>query len=148
VATPWADDAAMRGRFAPDVLEVAARRAVAAWAQGIDGDRHPLESLADRSVVQDLLHPGDRTGKTRLAVRGPQVKEIRITAVDASTDPPAMSLEVHLSGKRYIEDRDTTKIVSGSRSRERHFVEHWTLALSGDDQQPWRIVSVETPARA
>lgn len=188
VATPWADDAAMRdqalveqatadavpkgtniaeladldfdgdaraqandlsladGRFAPDVLEVAARRAVAAWARGIDGDRRPLESLADRPVVEELLHPGDRTGKTRLVVRGPQVKEIRIAALDASADPPVMSLEVRLSGKRYIEDRDTTKIVSGSQSRERQFVEHWTLALSGDDQQPWRIVSVETPA--
>ncbi|MBV9000559.1 MAG: TIM44-like domain-containing protein, partial [Solirubrobacterales bacterium] len=106
------------GRFAPDVLEVAARRAVAAWAHGIDGDRHPLESLADQSVVQELLHPGDRTGKTRLVVRGPQVKEIRITALDANADPPAMSLEVHLQGKRYIEDRDTTKIVSGSQSRD------------------------------
>jgi predicted lipid-binding transport protein (Tim44 family) len=136
------------GRFAPDVLEVAARRAVAAWAQGIDGDRHPLESLADRSVVQELLHPGDRTAKTRLVVRGPQVKEIRITALDANAEPPVMSLEVHLWGKRYVEDRDTTTVVSGSQSRESHFIEHWTLALSSDDQQPWRIVSVETPAPA
>jgi predicted lipid-binding transport protein (Tim44 family) len=190
VATPWADDAAMRdqalveqatadavpegtniaeladldfdgdararandlsladGRFAPDVLEIAARRAVAAWAQGIDGDRYPLESLADRSVVDKLLHPGDRTGKTRLVVRGPQVKGIRITALDANADPPVMSLEVHLLGKRYIEDRDTTEIVSGSQSRESHFVEHWTLALSGDGEQPWRIVSVGSPAPA
>ncbi|MBV9414483.1 MAG: hypothetical protein JO363_05845 [Solirubrobacterales bacterium] len=59
-----------------------------------------------------------------------------------------MSLEVHLRGKRYIEDRDTTKVASGSQSRDSHFIEHWTLALAGADQQPWRIVSVETPTPA
>jgi predicted lipid-binding transport protein (Tim44 family) len=136
------------GRFAPDVLEIAARRAVAAWARGIDGDRQPLDSIADTSVIRELLHPGDPTGKTRLVVRGPWVKEIRITALDANADPPTMSLEVLLSGKRYIEDRDTAEIVSGSQSRDRQFTEHWTLALSGDDEQPWRIVSVGTPAPA
>jgi predicted lipid-binding transport protein (Tim44 family) len=136
------------GRFAPDVLEIAARRAVAAWAQGIDGDRTPLESIADASVIQELLHPGDPTGKTRLVVRGPQVKEIRITALDAQADPPTMGLEVHLSGRRYVEDRDTAAIVSGSQSHESQFTEYWTLALSGDGEQPWRIVSVGMPAPA
>jgi predicted lipid-binding transport protein (Tim44 family) len=136
------------GRFAPDVLEIAARRAVAAWAQGIDGDRGPLESIATDGVIQELLHPGDPSGKTRLVVRGPQVNEIRITGVDAQLNPPTMSLEVRLSGKRYIEDRDTTEIVSGSQSRETHFTEHWTMGLSGDGDQPWRIVSVGAPAPA
>jgi len=136
------------GRFAPDVLEIAARRAVAAWAQGIDGDRAPLESLADGPVVQELLHPGDPSGKTRLVVRGPQVKEIRITGLDAKAEPPTMSLEVHLSGKRYIEDRDTTEVVSGSQSHDTSFSEHWTLGLSGDGEQPWRIVTVGTAAPA
>ena len=135
------------GRFAPDVLEIAARRAVAAWAQGIDGDRRSLEAIADAPVIRELLHPGDPSGRTRLVVRGPQVRGIRITALEPATDPPTMSLEVELSGKRYIEDRDTTEIVSGSQSRESQFTEHWTLALSGDNAQPWRIVSVGTPAR-
>ncbi|MGZ6692877.1 MAG: TIM44-like domain-containing protein, partial [Solirubrobacteraceae bacterium] len=36
------------GRFAPDVLEVAARRAVAAWVDAVDGDDGPLLALADR----------------------------------------------------------------------------------------------------
>src|SRR5918992_3261245 len=31
-------------RFAPDVLEAAARRAVAAWAEAVDGDDAPLEA--------------------------------------------------------------------------------------------------------
>lgn len=189
VATPWADDTALRdqalveqathdavpagtniaeladldfqgdaraqandlsladGRFAPDVLMVAARRAVAAWARGIDGDRAPLEALAERSVIHELLHPGDPSSKTRLVVRGPQAKQIRISALDVTADPPTMSLEVDLVGRRYIEDRDTTAVVSGSPSRESQFTEYWTLALSGDGEQPWRIVSVGSPAR-
>jgi predicted lipid-binding transport protein (Tim44 family) len=130
------------GRFAPDVLEIAARRAVAAWAQGIDGDRGPLAAIADDQVIQQLLHPGDASAKTRLVVRGPQVKEIRINALDAKAEPPTMSLEVHLSGKRYIEDRDTTAVVSGDPNHEAHFTEQWTMGLSGDGEQPWRIVGV------
>ena len=34
------------GRFAPDVLEVAARRAVAAWVDAVDGDDGPLLALS------------------------------------------------------------------------------------------------------
>src|SRR5581483_11215690 len=33
------------GRFAPDVLEVAARRAVAAWAEAVDGEDAALDKL-------------------------------------------------------------------------------------------------------
>jgi predicted lipid-binding transport protein (Tim44 family) len=136
------------GRFAPDILEVAARRAVGAWAEAIDGDRTDLESIADREVVQELLHPGDPSGKTRLVVRGPRVREIRITSLDAQADPPSMQLEVQLEGRRYIEDRDTTAVVSGSQSSAAHFTEHWTMGLSEDKDQPWRIIAVGAPARA
>ena len=34
------------GRFAPDVLEIAARRAVDAWAQAVDGDDATLKRIA------------------------------------------------------------------------------------------------------
>ncbi|TML95142.1 MAG: hypothetical protein E6G05_15755, partial [Actinobacteria bacterium] len=78
------------GRFAPDVLEIAARRAVGAWAQAVDGDHSALESVADAEVVRELLHPGDPTGKTRLVIRGPEATEIRITGLDAQADPPTM----------------------------------------------------------
>ena len=133
------------GRFAPDVLEIAARRAVAAWAEGIDGDRTALESIADSQVVDELLHPGDPSGWTRLVIRGPEAEEIRITGLDAQADPPTMSLEVRLAGCRYIENRNTTEVVSGSPSNRRHFKEHWTLGLTGDKDQPWRIVAVGAP---
>ena len=59
------------GRFAPDVLEVAARRAVDAWAEAVDGDDARLRSIAHGQAVRELLHPGDPSGRTRLVVRGP-----------------------------------------------------------------------------
>jgi predicted lipid-binding transport protein (Tim44 family) len=135
------------GRFAPDILEVAARRAIDAWAEGIDGNRNDLEAIAGRDVVQELLHPGDPSGKTRLVVRGPRVREIRITGLDAKSEPPTMQLEVDLEGARYIEDRDTTAVVSGNSSSRSRFTEHWTMGLSDDKAQPWRIIAVGAPAR-
>jgi predicted lipid-binding transport protein (Tim44 family) len=137
------------GRFAPDVLEVAARRAVAAWADAVDGNDAALLALARPDAARELLHPGDASAQTRLVVRGPTVKQIRVTGLNAAAEPPTMSIDVELSGRRYIEDRDTTAVVSGSKSRATSFTEHWTLALDGDSAEPWRIVAVGAPvARA
>lgn len=132
------------GRFTPDVLEVAARRAVQAWATAVDGDDGPLKSIAHPSAVQALLHPGDPSGRTRLVVRGPEIKQIRITELDAGADPPRMTIELEITGRRYIQDRYTTAIVDGSQSRLTRFSERWTLALDGDQRQPWRIAAVGT----
>jgi predicted lipid-binding transport protein (Tim44 family) len=137
------------GRFSPDVLEVAARRAVAAWAQAVDGDGVALRAIAHPEAARELLHPGDPTGRTRLVVRGPTVKQIRIATLDAATEPSTMTIDVDLEGCRYIEDRDTTAVLAGSPTRPTSFTEHWTFALDGDSQQPWRIASVGVPiARA
>ena len=133
------------GRFAPDVLEVAARHAVDAWAQAVDGSDQELRALATAEAVRELLHPGDPSGSTRLVVRGPQVARIRIVALDPAADPPSMTVDVDLRGRRYIEDRDTAKVLAGSATRPVGFTERWTLALSGDEAQPWRIVAVKTP---
>ncbi len=133
------------GRFAPDVLEVAARHAVDAWAQAVDGSDQELRALATAEAVRELLHPGDPSGSTRLVVRGPQVTRIRIVALDPATQPPTMTIDVDLRGRRYIEDRDTAKVLAGSATRPVGFTERWTLALSGDEAQPWRIVAVKTP---
>jgi predicted lipid-binding transport protein (Tim44 family) len=135
------------GRFAPDVLEVTARRAVAAWAEAVDGDDSRLRSIAHGQAVRDLLHPGDPSGRTRLVVRGPQVKAIRITGLDAAAHPPTMSVEVEIEGRRYIEDRDTTAVLAGSPSRRTKFTEHWTFALDGDARQPWLIAGVGAPVQ-
>jgi predicted lipid-binding transport protein (Tim44 family) len=130
------------GRFAPDVLETAARRAVAGWAEAIDGDDAALASVASPAAIGALLHPGDPSGRTRLVVRGPQIRRVRIAALDAAAKPPTMTLDVEVTGTRYVQDRDTTDVVSGNASSATDFTERWTMALDGSDEQPWRIAGV------
>jgi len=130
------------GRFAPDVLEMTARRAAKAWAEAVDGDDARRRSIAHGQAVRDLLHPGDPSEKTRLVVRGPDVRRLRIVNLDAGSQPPTMTVEVELHGRRYIEDRDTTAILAGSQSRATTFTEKWTFALDGDARQPWLLTAV------
>jgi predicted lipid-binding transport protein (Tim44 family) len=136
------------GRFAPDVLEVAARRAVAAWMEAVDGGDEQLRAIAGPEAVHELLHRGDPNEQTRLVVRGAKLQQIRITGLDAGAEPPTMTIDVDLRGRRYIEDRDTTRVLAGNPARESSFTERWTLALTGDAEQPWRIVSAGAPASA
>jgi hypothetical protein len=130
------------GRFAPTVLEIAARRALAAWAEAVDGGANKLSTIADPGAIRDLLHPGDATGATRLVVRGPHAKRMRVVGLDPSATPPTMSVEVDVEGCRYLEDRSTGAVLAGSRTRTCEFTEHWTFALDGDETQPWRIATV------
>ncbi len=136
------------GRFAPAILEVAARRAVDAWAQAVDGPDAALDAIATPRAKRELLYAGDTSGALRVVVRGPVVKRIRIAALDAATQPPTMTVEVDLSGRRYLENRDTAAVVAGSRTRQVGFTERWTLSLTGDEQQPWRITAVSSPVGA
>jgi len=133
------------GRFAPNVLEVSARRAVAAWAQAIDGDDALLDGIATAAAKRELLYGGDTSGTVRMVVRGPVVNRIRIVNLDASAEPPTMTVEVDLTGRRYVENRDTAAVIAGSRSRKTSFTERWTLSLTGDETQPWRITAVGEP---
>jgi predicted lipid-binding transport protein (Tim44 family) len=133
------------GRFAPDVLEVAVRRTVDAWAQAIDGNDAILTRIATPAAARDLLYGGDAGSRTRLVVRGPEIKRIRIVGLDAGAEPPTMTVEVDMTGRRYLEDRDTTAVVAGSKSRASSFTERWTLSLDGDNSQPWRITAVAAP---
>jgi hypothetical protein len=68
------------------------------------------------------------------------VRSIRIAVLDAGTTPATMTIDVELGGVRYVEDRDTAAVVSGSRSGATTFTERWTLALDGPDERPWRLV--------
>ena len=133
------DLAMVDGRFAPDVLEAAARRAVAAWADAVDGDDAALERAATPGAVRELLYAGDASERTRLVVRGPRLQALRITALHADATPPAMSVEADVTGRRYREDRDTVAVVEGSKEREVTFTERWTMTLDGDAAGPWRI---------
>jgi predicted lipid-binding transport protein (Tim44 family) len=136
-------------RFGPDVLEAAARTAVGAWAEAVDGDDAALERVASPEAVGELLYGGDASRRTRLVVRGPRVKRIQIAAVEVERVPATMTVELELGGNRYVEDRDTTSVVSGSRDSPTTFTERWTLALDpkqkdggdGPDEAPWRIVN-------
>jgi predicted lipid-binding transport protein (Tim44 family) len=129
-------------RFAPVVLEAAARRAVEAWAEAVDGEDTVLAQLATEPALHELLYQGDQNEKTRVVVRGPRVKRIAIVALDASADPATMAIDVELGGRRYLQDRDTAAVLSGSKSEATIFSERWTLSLDGAESHPWRIAAV------
>ena len=127
------------GRFAPAVLEAAARRAVEAWAEAVDGADDALERAATPEAAHALLYP--RGESTRLVVRGPRLRALGIAALDAQSQPPTFTVEAQLSGRRYLEDRDTAAVLEGSKDRATTFTERWTLALGDDPATPWRIVA-------
>ncbi len=112
-------------RFAPDLLEAAARRAVEAWAEAVDGEDAPLERAATPEAVAQLLYGGDASRRTRLVVRGPRVSRIAIERVDVSTQPATMTVAVEVFGRRYVEDRDTAAVLSGGKDRPQRFSERW-----------------------
>jgi predicted lipid-binding transport protein (Tim44 family) len=97
--------------------------------------------------MRDLLYPGGGD-RRRLVVRGPRIDHVQIAALDAAAEPPTMTVELTVRGRRYVQDRDTAAIVSGSDSRETRFTERWVLALTGDDRNPWRIVDARARASA
>jgi predicted lipid-binding transport protein (Tim44 family) len=136
------DLALVDARFAPDVLEAAVRRAVAAWLEAVDGDDAPLRSVASADAVEALLYGGDSSGRTRTVVRGVRVERITIASVDVGSEPARMTVEVAARGRRYVEDRDTADVLRGSRHAERSFEQRWTFALDGADATPWRLVGL------
>jgi hypothetical protein len=124
------------------------RAAVAGWTEAVDGEDDALLAVADPDAAHDLLYQGRGSGRDenrRLVVRGPRVKAMRITALDAAAEPPTMTVEVDVRGRRYVQDRDTAAIVSGDDSKERSFTERWVMSLNGDDKHPWRITDATAP---
>ncbi len=69
------------------------------------------------------------------------MRQIWIEALDAAAEPSTMQIAVELAGRRYVEDRDTAAVLSGSREAAATFTERWTLALDGPDTSPWRIAA-------
>ena len=131
------------GRFATDVLETAARRAAEAWVEAVDGDDAALHALAAPEAVATLLHGGDTSGRTRVVVRGARVERLDIVALDAQAQPARMTLELRARGRRYVEDRDTTDVLEGSKESERAFSQRWTFVLGDEATTPWRVATVE-----
>jgi predicted lipid-binding transport protein (Tim44 family) len=134
------------GRFDPDLIEASVRRAVAAWTEAVDGPDAPLEAVAAPDAVRELLHP--RGERTRLVVRGAEVRRIRIAALDAAAEPPTVAVELEVHGRRYVEDRDTTAVLEGSQAAAATFTERWTLALGGPPEWPWRLAVAGAGTRA
>lgn len=128
-------------RFMPALLEAAARRAVAAWAEAVDGSDEALLAVASPEAVQALLYGGDASRRTRLVVRGAGVRRIQIASLQVERGPATMTIVVEVGGRRYVEDRDTAAVLSGSKDSATTFTETWTLALDGPDDAPWRLVS-------
>ncbi len=129
-------------RFAPQLLATEVEHAVRAWVEAIDGDDAALEAVALPTAVAQLLYPGDPTRRHRLVVRGPRVRSIHIVALGAHDTPPSMLVELHVNGRRYVEDRSTTIIVEGNRSTETSFTLRWRMELTDDHAHPWRIATV------
>jgi predicted lipid-binding transport protein (Tim44 family) len=128
------------GRFAPDVLEVAARRAAEAWSEAIDGADDALDALAEPAAVAALLQ---NAGNRRLVVRGARVEQLRISALDPHAEPATMTASVVIRGVRYVEDRNTAAVLSGSKTSPATTAQRWTFALTGDERTPWRLARVD-----
>ena len=135
-------------RFTPGVLEATARAAVKAWAEAVDGNDRALERLATPEAIASLLHRGDPTRRARRVVRGPRLRRVCISELDAHVEPATMTLELEVHGRHYTEDRDTQAVTSGNRDTAETFTERWTLALDGQPPNPWRIVTADAQNHA
>lgn len=131
-------------RFAPRVLEAEVDYAVHVWSEAIDGDDSALNAVASSSAAQELLYPGDWSRSERLVVRGVRVRSAEIVQLEARATPPCMTVELHVRGVRYVEDRSTTTVLSGDKSLESSFAMRWRMELCDDDDHPWRIASVHS----
>ena len=121
-------------------------RALAGWAEAVDGRDDALEAIAGEDVVGRLLYPDWPQTTNRVVVRAPRAEGLRIVELDSDVKPPTVTVEAELRGARYVENRDTTTVVSGSREGESSWTERWTLALSDDPKQPWRLAATSQAA--
>ena len=131
------------GRYDPELLVIAARRAVAGWSEAVDGPDDALLAVASPEAAHALLYPGEPSGRERrrLVVRGLRVQDVRIERLDTDQEPARMHIALQAQGRRYVEDRDTAEVLAGSKERAVAFTEALTFALDGPAENPWRIVA-------
>lgn len=79
-------------------------------------------------------------------MRGLRIDRVHIAALDAGAQPPTMTVDLEVTGRRYVEDRYTAAVISGSQSSSTAFTERWTLALSGPEHRPWQITDASAAA--
>lgn len=129
------------GRFAPDVLATAIGELVDAWTQAIDGPDEPLAARTTPAALAALLYPtGSRNA--RLVIRGVEVQKTTIDAVTPGP-PPQVRLQLDIAGVQYVEDRDTTAVLVGSRRKRTRTRQLWKLELTDDQRRPWVVVDTE-----
>jgi len=121
-----------------DVLGTAVGEVVDAWVQAIDGPDDPLAACTTPEALRALLYP-TASGRDRLVIRGVDVKSMTIVAVTPGT-LPEVRLQLDVVGVQYVEDRDTTEIMAGSKRRRSRTQQDWTLRLSDDPRRPWVVV--------
>ena len=139
------DLAGFDARYDPDVLEAAARQAVAAWAEAIDGNHQPLIALSEPRTVDALLYP-DSDRRRRMVIRGPRLRRLRIVALEPIARHPTMTVEATITARRYLENRASGAVAWGSRNHNATFTLLWTLRLTHDPERPWRIAGIAPPA--
>lgn len=125
------------GRFAPEVLATAVGEVVDAWAQAIDGPDEPLAARTTPRALQALLYP-TATRRDRLVIRGAEVQAVNIVAVTPGP-PPEVRVQLDVAGVQYVEDRDTTEVLAGSKRRRTSTRQVWALLLSDDPRRPWKV---------
>jgi len=139
------DLAGFDGRFDPDVLDAAARRAVVAWAEAIDGNHKPLLALSGARTADELLYPeGDK--RRRLVIRGPHLERLQIVDLQPRATPASMTVEATITARRYLEQRATGAVTAGSRNHNSTFTCTWVLELTGNAENPWPIAGIVTPS--
>jgi predicted lipid-binding transport protein (Tim44 family) len=127
------------GRFAPDTLATAIGEVVDAWLHAVDGPDDALAARTTPAALTALLYPTPG-GRDRLVIRGAQVPSLTIAAVEPGS-PPHVTLELEVTGVQYVEDRDTTAVRAGSRSRRTTTRPRWTLRLTDDPRHPWTVTA-------
>jgi hypothetical protein len=132
------------GRYAPDVIVACACEIARAWESATFArDRKLLEPWCTPEAATQLFHPTPH-GLRRVLNLGP--RRVKINALDPDAAPPTVSVTLQLHGQRWLATDHGSKI-SGSRTHQRDFTEHWTLALDPSPECPWRLTDVQDPGR-
>ncbi len=125
-------------RFGEEVIAACVRRILDLYALASEGDPGALDAVASARAASYLLR---RRG---WALRGPQLKNVRVLAVRADRTPPEISVGVAVEawyGPRGELDSDPRFWGYGTRRSEQTF--WWQLASDGPPQQPWRLVGAD-----
>ena len=132
------DLALVDGRVDPDVIEVAVRRTISAWAEAVDGD----DDCAARHRPADDRGGAPASQRPEDPARDPWPEDATATVSKLGpTEPIRVAVDARVRGVRYIEDRDTVAVVSGDKDREVAFTERFILQLDDDAARPWTLVA-------